>query len=135
MDFSALNTKAAAEKGAFLHLKHPALKTLLWDGEGKDRQAVGVTLRGMESKTVQDRLKRLQKDRMTDGKPADPEDGLDFVVSLVIGFTGCDRDGVPLDAKNEDDVRWFFGLSDGLVEQVIEFARERANFFKDAATA
>jgi hypothetical protein len=135
MDFSALNTKAAAEKGAFLHLKHPAFKTPLWDGEGKDRTAVGVTLRGLESKTVQDRVKRLQKERMADGSPTDAGDGLDFVVSLVIGFTGCDREGVPLDGKSEDDVRWFFGLSDGLVEQVIEFARERANFFKDAVTA
>lgn len=132
MDFAALNTKAAAEKGAFLHLRHPATKALLWDGEGATRIAVGVTVRGTESKTVQAVLKRLQKDRMDAG---DADDGLAYVVALVMGFTGIHRDGVLLCDATDNDARWFFGLSDGFIEQVTEFARDGASFFKPATTA
>ena len=129
MDFSTLDTKKAAEKGAFLHLQHPALGHLLWDGEGDSRKPVGVYVRGMESKTVQDTLKRLQSDKL---RGDDDGDDLAFVASLVIGFSGADRDGRPLTAE---DARWFFGLSVGFVEQVVAFAKDRASFFKPAATA
>ena len=128
MDFSALDTKKAAEKGAFLHLKHPALGHLLWDGDDKTRP-IGVFVRGMESRTVQDTLKRLQADKM---KGDDAGDDLDFVASLIISFTGAERDGVPMTA---DDAKWFFGLSVGFVEQVVTFAKDRASFFRQAATA
>jgi hypothetical protein len=129
MDFAALDTKKAAEKGAFLHLKHPALGNLLWDGEGDDRKPIGVYVRGMESRTVQDTLKRIEADRL---KGESDGDDLSFVASLIIGFTGAERDGKPLTAE---DAKWFFGLSVGFVEQVVSFAKDRASFFRPAATA
>lgn len=134
MDISTLNTKAPAEKGAFLHLKHPATKALLWNGKGDDRTAIGVTVRGSESKAVRDFVKQMQKDALENpGQTKD--DDLAYMVVLVMGFTGLERNGVPLDGDNDDDVRYFFNMSDGFVEQVSEFSRNRASFFKAAATA
>jgi hypothetical protein len=125
MDFATLDTKSAAEKGAFLHLRHPVYGHPLMDGE----TAVGVTVRGTESKVVQDRLKSSAKARL-DGD-AD-QSALDFVCALVIEFHGVERDGETLTA---DDAAWFFGLSDSFVEQVIEFAKDRASFFKVASAS
>ena len=74
MDFNALNTKDAAENGAFLHLKHPSLGHLLyntddplapWDGIGDEPQKVGVMVRGTESKTVKEQARAFARDRMT----------------------------------------------------------------------
>jgi len=125
MDFATLDTKTPAEAGAFLHLRHPALGHLLYDGE----KPVGLMVRGTESKTAQDRLKAVQRDRMKGDKEGD---GLAFVCSLVIGFQGVERDGKAVDATDAN-VRWFFGLSDGFVEQVVTFASDRASFFKPAS--
>lgn len=131
MEFSTMNTKTQAEKGAFLHLKHPALDYLLWDGEGDKKKKVGVMVRGTESKTVQDRLKAVNKERLTNPDD-DSKAGLDFVVSLVFELIGIDRDGKPA-ASTDENIRWFFQLSDGFVEQVLEFAKKRASFFSSTA--
>lgn len=126
MDFSKLETKTGAEKGAFLHLRHPASGELLYDTSVEPKSKIGLFVRGTESKTVQDRLKGLQREQV---KGADAEDsGLEFVSSLVIRFVGVERDGRLLSAIDED-LRFFFGLSDSFVEQVIDFAKARSNFF------
>lgn len=123
MDFTTLNTKIGAEAGAFLHLEHPATGLPLYDDTGT---AIGVMVRGTESKTVQDRLKGLQKAQV---KGATAEDtGLDFVSSLIISFVGVEKAGRPLQPVDAD-LKFFFGLSDSFVEQVIEFAKDRSNFF------
>lgn len=73
MDFTKLDTKKPAERGAFLHLKHPAMGHLLydtedpmspWDGISDEPEKVGVTVRGTESETVKDEARALAKQRM-----------------------------------------------------------------------
>ncbi len=142
MEFSSLNTKDAAERGAELHLRHPVYAHPLYSGGGTDADGrwtdkaqspdpITVTVRGVESRSVQDRLKRLQRNRVK-GKEADAEEtGLEFVCSLVIGFSGLTKGGEPMRAT---DARAFFEQSDDLVEQVIDFAKERSNFFGDASS-
>lgn len=127
MDFSTLDTKTPAERGAFLHLRHPVTGEHLHDDSGKP---IGMMVRGLESKTAQDHLKRLEKSRL---KGASAEDtGFGVVSSLVIGFVGVDRAGVPLTISG-DDLQWFFGLSDSFVDQVMAFARDRSSFFAPAS--
>lgn len=127
MDFSTLDTKTPAERGAFLHLRHPATGELLYDASKKP---IGMMVRGLESKTAQDHIKRLEKSRM---KGASTEDtGFGVVSSLVMGFVGVDRAGAPL-TIDTDDLHWFFGLSDNFVDQVMSFARDRASFFTPAS--
>jgi hypothetical protein len=142
MDFTTLNTKNDAEAGAFLHLKHPVLGHKLYEGEGatktgewtdktKSPDAVGVMVRGTESKSVQDRVKKLRKAKLKGDDAAEPDEetGLSFVCSLVIGFKGLTKDGKPMEATDENK-RAFFEQSDNLVEQVMTFAQERSNFFR-----
>lgn len=140
MDLSALNTKTGANKGAFLHLKHPALGHKLYTGEGADEHgqlvdkatatAVGCYVLGLESEAARSRARAIAAARMKDksDEDGDEERGLDFVCSLVTGFEGIEHDGKPLTASHEDK-RAFFGQSDALIGQVMEFAQEKSNFF------
>lgn len=144
MDFTKLDTKTGATKGAFLHLRHPALGHRLYTGEGateigeladeEKATAVGCHVVGLESEQVKARARRISAEKLKRkdaGKP-DPEqvdeDALEFVCSLVTGFVGVERDGKPMDATDANK-RAFFEMSNGLVEQVISFASDRANFF------
>jgi hypothetical protein len=144
MDLTRLDTKAGAETGAELHLKHPVHGHYLYAGEGCDEdggwngkgkpEPVTVTVRGTESKTVRDRLKKLQRERMKRREADDEESGLEFVCSLVIAFSGLTLNGKPMEATPENKRR-FFEQSDDLVEQVLDFAKDRANFFAGTSTA
>lgn len=138
MDFSTLNTKSGASKGAFLHLKHPALGHKLYTGEGADQDGmltdkakaspVGCHVMGLESERVRERAKAIQKMRL---EGDDEENGLEFICSLVTEIVGFEKDGKPMQTT-EENKRAVFQQSDGLVEQVLNFAKDRANFFKRA---
>lgn len=149
MRLSAINTKAGAEAGAWLHLVHPALEHPLYSGPGADpdtgqlidpeaeHQRVEVRVLGTESKSVQQRAKKFAA-KMERGKKLGAEDereAMEFVYSLVVAFHGIEGpDGEPLQA-DADGKRLFFEQSDGLMEQVIEFAKDRENFFKRPSPA
>lgn len=144
MDLQKLNTKDGAEKGADLHLKHPVLGHYLYSGENCDADGVwtgtgkatpvAVVVRGTESKTVRDRLKKIQREKVKRPDADDEETGLEFVCSLVVAFKGITMDGKPMEATPENK-RMFFEQSDALVEQVIDFAKDRANFFGKTSSA
>ena len=146
MKLNKLETKTGAGKGAFLHLRHPALDHLLYTGEGADDDGmlidkdkatkVGCYVLGMESERVRERAKAIQRAKMKSGGDENAEDiGIEFVSSLVTEFVGVeDENGKPLKADDEGK-RLFFSQSDGLVEQVMKFAGDRANFFKGGSTA
>lgn len=132
MDFSALNTKIPAEKGAWLHLRHPATGAFLYDGHGESALPCRVFVRGLESKTVQARAKNIRKNTV---EGQENEDGLEFVSALIIDFENVERSaGVPL-TGSDADVRWFLVQSDSFVEQVMDFAKKRSNFFEKASNA
>jgi hypothetical protein len=125
MDFSAFNTREAAEKGAFLHFRHPTTGKPLFD----KGEPVGVYLRGMESRTVTEEMRRVAKAKML-GEAA----GLKLAKALVVRFVGVEReDGTPL-GNSEADIEWLFGLSSSFEEQIINFAQDRASFFADSGT-
>ncbi len=152
MDFSAFNPRKSAERGVKLHLRHPVLNHLLYYGSGADPddgqwvnrvqspQPITVTVRGFENRGAQERLHRI-RDATTKGPPspstlavvAGEETSLDFVCSVVIGFTGITRNSVPL-AATEVNKRMFFEQSENLVEQVIDFVNSRSsNTLKDGS--
>lgn len=141
MDLGKLNTKTGAEKGAFLHLKHPALGHKLYTGDGADEMGalmdketatpVGCYVLGLESEAARARARALSAARVKGNAPDDDdgeEKGLAFVCGLVTGFQGIELNGKPI-TSSDADKRAFFGQSDGLLEQVLAFAQDRANFF------
>lgn len=148
MDLSSFNTRNAAEQGAELHLKHPALGHRLYTGEGagehgklvdkEKAQPVTLTVFGTESDTVRERARDLQRakvkgDTAEDDPNADHEAGLAFVCSLVKDWSGITDNGKPLKCT-EANKRKFFEQSDDLVDQVLKFATVRANFFGKTAS-
>jgi len=145
MEFNKLETKTGAKKGAFLHLRHPGEGHLLYTGEladewgslvddakADDAQKVGVYVLGYESDKVRRKARAMRRERMKSQTMTDEqtdERGMAFVCSLVIGFEGIETDGKPLEAS-DGNKREFFSQSEGLIDQVLAFAKDRSNFFK-----
>lgn len=127
MEISKLETRSAASAGAFLHLRHPVTDELLYDEKEGKRIEVGVFVRGSESREVQERIQTIERRRM---KEKDLEQkGIAIVSALVISFQGVERDGVLL-TSSEADIKWFLSLSDSFVQQIMDFSKERENFFR-----
>lgn len=138
MNFDKLNTVSGADKGAWLHLKHPALGHLLYTGEGADEDGrlkvkekaskVRVYVQGMESEAVQNVVREAQKNQLK-SEGDEEADGFAIGCALVTEFEGIERDGEPLKATNENKTD-FFKQSSSLITQVTQFASNRANFYK-----
>lgn len=136
MDFSQFDSRAAADQGRDLHLKHPVTGEELFDG---DKPCV-VVVRGSEGRVVQEEMAKLRSAKVQDAE--DDEDGLaqvherlvDAARPLVVGFKNVNRG--KNEAKAPDDVTWFLGLQmingqteeQSFAEQVAAFATKRANF-------
>lgn len=137
MDFNKLNTVKGADKGAWLHLKHPAFGHLLYTGKGadedgrlekkEDAKPVRVFVQGMESEAVQNIVRDIQKNAL-DGSEATEEEGFAIGCALVTAFEGIEKDGEPLTATKENKIA-FFNQSSALITQVTQFASNRANFY------
>ena len=144
MDFTKLNTKESAERGAWLHLHHPSGDYPLYTGEGaddfgrlvdasKDHKPVRVRIRGHESQTFRSAMHRINADKIADMSPAEAEKiTKEVACALVIEFDGIEKDGSPMEATHEN-LMAFFSQSDALVMQVIDFAKEARNFFSAAS--
>lgn len=141
MDFSTINTKADAEEGAILHFTHPQLGHLLYTGKGADargvlvnadlpHEAVTARVRGMESATVRAEAQRMSKVRLKTGNTDD--EGLNFLCSLIVEINGV-TNGQRVITATTADLKWFFGRADDLAKQVLNFAQEASNFFRDAS--
>lgn len=129
MDFASFNTREGAEEGRFLHLRHLETGDLLWDGEGDARKPVGIVLRGIESKAVLEAINASQR-RAAKGGEGDKD--MATAQAMVMEFRNIERDGKPL-TTSAADLEWFFGLSSGLVRQVVEFASKPGNFLPPAS--
>lgn len=139
MDLSAIDTKAAAEAGAVMELKHPATGDVIRKPEtsdtpaGQDPPPVTMTLAGQDSErhkrarnaAVTKRLARRNPGKIT-GEDADAEN-LDVLVACVISWDGIVDNGEPLDctAKN---VRRIFEKYPWAREQAEQFIADRANY-------
>jgi len=159
MELKALNTKDAAEAGAELHFTHPAMGHLMYSGGGadpitgelvkadKNAAAIIGIIRGLESKTVRDTIKAAAKSKLTsrNGKSKQPDHiptdaevdrevadaekgGMDLACVLLADIKGLTLDGKPME-PTEENKRTFFDQSDALMMQVLDFAKDNANFF------
>lgn len=150
MRISDLDTKSPQDEGSFMHLAHTKYGHLMytgpdadpdgrWIGKGEPDpdKAVGVMVRGMEGQTVQKfTLEQQRKALAMAKKPAvnqpevDHENGLKFACVLITEFVNLeDEHGEPLQPTNENK-RAFVEMSDDISRQLLQFSRERENFFK-----
>lgn len=144
MDFGKFDSRAAAEQGRDLQLKHPAAGELIFDG---DAPCI-VVVRGTESRDAQKALAKIRKIKMqADGEGSETDEIsledmhsrlVETATPLVVGFKNINRGDKP--AKAPDDIEWFLNLQlingvegeKSFVEQVVDFATKRANFLGNA---
>lgn len=124
MDFGQFNTKAGAEEGRFLHLRHVGTGELVWEG----KEPVGVTVRGVESKTVQEAVAANNRAAMRDS--GDEKDAA-LLKAVILSFHHIERDGKPLTTSAED-LRWFCDQSSAINQQILQFASRPGNFLPPA---
>lgn len=149
MDFKKFDTRTPQEKGAFLHFR--AIEEYggheIYTGEGTDdwgrwvdkdkpALAVGAMVRGMESQTVRDRLRAARAAQMRNpNKPVDEEKlGTDLAQALIIEFVNVEMDGRPV-TNSRVDIEKFLELSDDFADQIVEFAKDRSNFFGETPSS
>lgn len=125
MDFSKFDNRTPAENGLPMDVKDPDTGEIVTH-EGQPCQ---VIVRGTASKTIQDSIRRQQQEQMAKPKPKEGESQeeekarvledvheslVTQAIPFVAGFVNIERpDGRgtrPLTA-DEDDVRWFLGLT------------------------
>lgn len=156
MDFEKFDSRAAATRGAKLHIKHPVTGEPVYDDPiengGTNSRPCNVIVLGSESHQAQAALREIQKRRMTatSGKKKGEEEVrfltdlqaelVEAIKPLILGFENINR------GKSEAtlaDVDWFLNLQlmngseteISFAEQISNFARSRANFLGNAAGA
>lgn len=145
MDFTKLDSRAAAEIGAPLHILHPVTGEPMQD----DGKPCRVILRGTESRHAQQVARALNKaKRAAAEKEGDDDDRaledmhadlVKMAAPLVVGFENVNRGDKPATAE---DAEWFLGLNlfsspgnpPSFLEQVMTFAANRANFLGNGKT-
>lgn len=155
MDFKNLNTKNDNESGAFLHLTHPVMGHLLYNGWGdgrsegitehnealstltdtekKNLEAVGVICRGFEAPSVQEALEKARRKRLKDKNYSATDEGYDVACAIIVEFVGFyDSTGQKREATRENKLS-FLRQSDDIVRQIESFAKVQSNFFGSAS--
>mgnify|MGYP000719443125 CR=1 FL=1 len=143
MDLTRFDTKDAAETGRKLHMRHPFKGHLLYVGEGaaeetgrlsnksKPHEPVTITVRGFHSESVAAHLRSLSADRLKNGdEDIDADENADNLIDLLVtgweNITGDDGEPRPCDRKNKVLV---VRSNSDFELQVVNFARDQANFF------
>lgn len=142
MDFSAFDSRTAADEGRPLHLDHPVTGEKMMDG---DRPCIVYVL-GIEGRIAQVAAKEAAKLPKLDPEQATVGEWHDRLCmaaeGLITGFSAIDR-GDRLATK--EDARWFLdlqmanpsqgGAGRSFVEQVLRFSGSRAAYLGESAAA
>lgn len=129
MDLGNLSPRAAAAKGAKLHLKDPATGEPLFDG----KKPVTITLLGAEAEKVAEFSLALEKRRLKDPSITDEEAGAEILAEMTLGWENIgfgDEADFPFSTENaiklytDPRTEWVAG-------QVGPFSRDRRNFIQN----
>lgn len=137
MDFSQFDSRAAADEGRDMHVKHPATGELLYD----NGEPCLVRVLGTESRSVQAEIAKVRAAKVAEGRKDEKtlaelyERLVDAARPLVAGFPSGIHRG-KRKAKAPDDVDWFLSLQmvngrpdeKSFAEQIAEFSTRRAHF-------
>ena len=127
MDFGQFDSRAAGDKGAWMHVTNP------FDGDPMhdDGKPCRVKVLGIEGEVGQGLFDDVRKGMK--GQADDKGRIIRETIPLVVGFENIDRGDKPAIAPG--DVEWFLSLQHvvggdhpSFVEQVRAFAIKRANF-------
>lgn len=133
MDLATLDTKAAAERGADLHLAHPVTFEPLFTDDGKP---LTIRLLGNDSREFRAGMSELAESRVGKKRTslaAAEANGIDLLARVTVGWSNIIYNGEPLKFSLEN-AKMLYRERPWIKEQVDEFVADRANFLKFAAT-
>lgn len=153
MDFSQFDSRAPADEGRPLHLKHPATGKPLFDNPEDPAIDNGkpcrVFVRGAEGHEAQRAIRQVSRSRVKDDTLLEDEDSVeyqharlvDLTAPLVVGFENVSR-GDRL-AEAPSDVDWLLNLQlttgrrgeASFAEQIADFSMRRANYLGNSPSA
>jgi len=122
VDLTALDSAALSNSGMTMTLRDP---------NGKPVEGVSLTVLGRDSDKLR-RVYAMNGEAVQSGKASLPDlEGYAFeaAVSAVIGWTGIEDGGKPLDCT-PDNVRLLFRRASWIRRQVERFRDNEANFMK-----
>lgn len=130
MDFSNIDLESWAEDGAEMIVKHPVTLEDLHDENGKP---VTIWVKGLDSPEAKS-IARAAAVSMQNGNAKKLEkDGLELLLKITSKWQGIGWDGKELDCTPKN-IRFFYEKREWVGLQVIEFARDRRNFFSEASS-
>lgn len=133
MDITKFDVKAAADRGAELHLLNPTTDEPLYGDDGKP---VTIRLLGKDSREFRAALgemaeKQVGKKRTT--LAAAETSGIELLARVTTGWHNLGNAEGPI-KFSVDAARELYRNSPWIKEQVDEFVADRANFLKFAVT-
>lgn len=131
MDFSKIDVTAAADKGALMHVEHPATREPLYDKAGKP---ITMLLAGQDSrlwKSEQAKISEKYAGRKKYNAASLQRDSIELLASVTLQWNGIEWEGKPLEC-NRENARMLYAERAWVMEQVDAFVAERANFFTSA---
>ena len=132
MDLANLDTKAAAERGADLHLEHPVSGEPLYTDDGKP---LTIRLLGNDSREFKAGLSELAETRAGKKRTsiaAAEANGIELLTRVTVGWSNIVYNGEALKFSPEN-ARMLYRERPWIMEQVDAFVANRANFLKLAA--
>ena len=141
MDLSQLDTKKAADEGAFLQLRHPVTNELLVDKDD-DNKPIGLTLLGSDSEAYRSsslfRSNRRLKEAMKKGDKANlsvesiDNDKLDCLAACTIKFHQIAVDGKQRQCS-ADEAKKLYTRFTWIREQAEQFIDDRGNYLGNSS--
>lgn len=139
MDFSQFDSRAAGNKGAWMHVCHPGTGKPMYD-KGKPCE---VLVYGIESdiglRVLDSARAAMKEDDASGDLPDLATKGVKDAAPLIGGFRNINRGDEP--AKAPDDAEWFLGLQVQIagdkktfLQQVREFSMRRDNLLKNGSS-
>lgn len=131
MKFGQFSVTKAGSEGRFMHLRHLGTGQYLFEtvdaGTEKERkEPVGIWLRSVESKEVQEAVLTRRRNAAA-GKPG-ADDDLTVAKALVVKFQHVQHDDGHELQPTKEDIDWFFELGKSFINQCLTFASEPGNF-------
>ena len=133
MDLSKLSVRAASSKGAVLHLKDPATKEPLFDGD----KPVTITVLGSEGDAVRAKFKDIESRRVKGDDVDNETAGAEMLAVLTAAWSGIAlHSDEPLECNFDNAVKLYLDPdAEWIAEQVGPFSRNRRNYLGNRKTS
>ena len=130
MDFGQFDSRAAGDKGAWMHVNHPGTGKPMFDGDKPCRVRV-LGIEGQVGSGIMADARKAMREPKSDDSDDDAQNKMvKEAKPLLVEFENIDRGDRPATAP--DDVEWFLrlqsvigGNKQSFVEQVRAFALDR----------